>query len=634
MPIIPPTGGNVITGGVQIPFQDVSGGQIISGGRVIEGSTTKASRRGFSLTDLMAAYHLDETSGTRNDLLGLSPLTATGSVTNAAGKLGNAASFSSGNYLSAPDSTQLSTGDIDFSISAWVYLTDKTANRCAACKFGTGGGNEWTLEYRVTEDRFAFFWNGTTLAQVYANTFGPPALNTWYHLRAGRNKTTGKAFIAVNNGPLDEVTATGGTDSTSLLQIGARGGAGTPWIGRVQLVYLFRRMLTAAEWSVLYNSGNGYALSTPYTSASFTYASLADPGITNLAAKCTYPTGAINLPIVLLMHGYNGDITNFSTDTMQRIAAYGLFVCAVAMRERNESGGSKDTSAREIFDILDALDYVRTTFASAVSQTYASVVGYSGGGGNAFACAAKAPDTFTDIVSHFGISDYGVDATYGWWQQNPTYRTGTNNLEDTIGGTPVAVPDAYAARDHRRCAGNFSGGKAWIFHDRDDASVPISQSQRFVAAMAAAGLSNYATYYSGAPGNVDGYSSSPRWHHGYPEANDQPSLMQSEPIWATAIAAKTNAPWTAPVSGTLQVAGYVRTKRFRFALGDGTAEAGTLVYDMTTRTFTITTATGSSTYTLRLYGQTPNASIAATINGGGTSATSDGTGTVTYSGNV
>jgi len=318
----------------------------------------------------------------------------------------------------------------------------------------------------------------------------------------------------------------------------------------------------------------------------FTYASTIDPAINDLYAKYAYMPNSKNLPIVLLMHGYDSDASSFTNETMEAFARKNIFACAVGLRGFNDAGGASDSSAREIYDIYDALSYIRTNFPDIVSSNRAAVVGYSSGGGNALACTCKFPDTWTDIVSHFGISDYGHDATYGWYQEVAEYRT---TMETRIGGNPTAVPNAYYARAHVLALANYSGGHIQFFHDVDDAQVPVDQTQRAVAALVAAGLINYTARYTSSANVI-------RWLHAYPTARDP--VHWTSDIWSLPITKQTHAVWTIPASGSVKVMGYIVTKRFSIWLGDGTAHAADVVYNTATDSYTVTPLTGEAAVTI------------------------------------
>jgi dienelactone hydrolase len=345
-----------------------------------------------------------------------------------------------------------------------------------------------------------------------------------------------------------------------------------------------------------------------------------------LSANATYQPHLTGQPILVVMHGFSGTSGSFTTATKERIAGYGVFALFVEMRGRDTSGGTADASAREIQDIIDAVEYVKTRYASIVDPDNVNIVGYSGGGGNALASAAKFPDYWNTVTSFFGMSDYGYDATDGWYQ-NGADAGHITSMQTWIGGTPAAVPDAYHARAHVLAITNYSGGHLWLFHDASDSSVPVVNSQNVADAMGSAALTNYTL-------NITTAADSTRWVHGYPNTGEQASLIEAEPTFITPIMSGTNPAWTVPASGTLKVAGYLVTKRFDLWLGTGDNEFGEVTYNMTTRVFTITSDTGAADYALTLKGQTPSASISATINGVEDTQTSDADGNVTFTGSV
>lgn len=304
--------------------------------------------------------------------------------------------------------------------------------------------------------------------------------------------------------------------------------------------------------------------------------------ITNLYSTYAYPViPSSGLPIVAVMHGYAGS-AYAPEDVLSRMARYGVFVISPGMRGRNGADGSKDASGREIYDIYDAIEYVKTNYASVVNADKVCVVGYSGGGGNALAFACKFPDAASVIVSHFGMSDYGwadvdagLDDSWGWWR--------AGGAPETELGTPALNPNKYRARNAVEAIANFSGGHIYLYHDEDDASVIPMHSQRIATAMTGG---NYTANYTTA-------ASSPRWTHGNPVVGDpgEPNI-QTESTWIAAV--KSSAAWTIPSSGTVTVIGYIVTKRFAIWLNkNGTTPAGTdaaavVVYNTATDTYTVT----------------------------------------------
>lgn len=317
--------------------------------------------------------------------------------------------------------------------------------------------------------------------------------------------------------------------------------------------------------------------------------------ITDLNMRVCYP-GSFDdlLPIVIIMHGYSQNVSDFDDASLSRIAARGLFVAAVSMRGRDGYSGTPDDSAREIYDIYDALQYIRATKVGIVHQTWAAITGYSGGGGNALAAACKFPDTWAQVTSCFGISDYGYDATDGWYANSPT-GVYTPLLQSRIGGTPAAVPNAYRARNAVEAITNYSGGHLYLFHDDADTAVPIVHSQRIGAALLAASRTNYTENYTTTGDPV-------RWNHALPNGSEP--IIATEATWAANAVAMTHSVWAIPSSGTVQVIGYIVTKRFTIWLrANGSTVYGrdavaTVAYDTATDTYTVTPQTGAIDVTI------------------------------------
>lgn len=325
--------------------------------------------------------------------------------------------------------------------------------------------------------------------------------------------------------------------------------------------------------------------------------------ITNLYVKYAYPENETDLPIVVLMHGFSNNAATFENQCINRIARLGLFVVVVGMRGRDSASGSQDGSGREIYDIVDAVEYVRTNFAALVSATKVAIVGYSGGGGNALAAACKFPDYWNVVVTHFGMSDYGYDGTDGWWYTNPANQA---TLTTWIGNR-ASVTNPYRARHAVEAIANFSGGELYLFHDDQDTSVPVVNTNRIGTAMDNASLTNYTK-------NLTTTTDDPRWLHEVP--NDASPTRFTEAIWSSTVLSL--AAWTIPASGTITVTGYIVTKRFTIWLNaNGTATLGidaaaTVVYNTATDTYTVTPLTGALDVTITQGAKTGSATNIST----------------------
>lgn len=310
--------------------------------------------------------------------------------------------------------------------------------------------------------------------------------------------------------------------------------------------------------------------------------------INNLIGKYVYKINTTNMPIVFLMHGFLGPYTEVLNSTMQRIADQGFFVLSINMRSvaYNGPGAPADCSGRMIHDIYDAITYIRATFPLLVSPDKVGFVGYSGGGGNAFALCSKFPDAFTVIVSFYGISDYGRSAAYGWYlnSSDVSYRA---VMDTQVGGNPTTYPDRYYARDSTVAAQNFSGGKLFMYHDKGDLLVEYHHTRRVKDAFDAVGQTNYSY-------NVSETTDAIRWLHGTLETAPAPT---QEAIWGAELLSR--AAWTIPASGTVTVIGYIVTKRFTIWLNtNGTTTLGidavaTVVYNTATDQYTVTPLTSA-----------------------------------------
>lgn len=304
----------------------------------------------------------------------------------------------------------------------------------------------------------------------------------------------------------------------------------------------------------LYGSTDGLRgrASGSYEAESYTYEGRT--GLT-LAAKSCFDPGFGNQPVAAVLHGFAENIDAITDQTMQHYAAAGCLALAVAMRGRNGSDGSPDASGLEIGDIIDAVIDARTRYATA-SQVAAFPAGYSGGGGNAHACWAKAPDFWTGYTAHFGMSDYGADPTMGWYQTNGYDAA----IEAMVGATPDEDLAAYQAREHAKAiphalAMSGTRRRVTMLHDQSDSAVAVIHSDRVRDLVANAGLSSRLRYLRSTDGS---------YAHGYPDV--VPGLITAEPLWMPQ--AVRLEPWKVPAAGRLYVCGWVQTKRFSVFLGN------------------------------------------------------------------
>ncbi|HCR92557.1 MAG TPA: hypothetical protein DIU47_01195, partial [Candidatus Pacebacteria bacterium] len=213
-------------------------------------------------TNLISYWKLDETSGSRTDSVGSNTLTDNNTVTSNPGKVGNAGQFIAANteYLSITDNAALSTGDIDFTFSAWVYMDSLSTDTQVLGKWSASAGQYEYLLERGSANKFRFYVSsdGSTYTSVQAATFGAMSANTWYFVVAYHDSVNNTIGISVNNGAFDTVAHTTGVrDGTAQFDIGALAAGSFPFNGRIDEVGFWKKVLSTQEITDLYNSGNG-----------------------------------------------------------------------------------------------------------------------------------------------------------------------------------------------------------------------------------------------------------------------------------------------------------------------------------------------------------------------------------------
>ena len=253
------------------------------------------------ITNLIGWWSLNETSGNRADSsINALTLTDNNTVASATGKVSNAADFEASNseFLERADSALLSTGDIDFTVSAWVKLESKSNVMFIVSKRDSSTVQEFNLAYDNVSDRFTFaIMNsaGSVVGLAYANNLGSPALNTWYYVTGWHDSVNNLISIQVNNGLPNTVATTGAPSDTSAnLRIGALFATEFLfWDGLIDEVTFYKRALTAGERTWLYNNGSGRTYADlslpPGTPTTYTYGDTAHKhAVTALSTGETY----------------------------------------------------------------------------------------------------------------------------------------------------------------------------------------------------------------------------------------------------------------------------------------------------------------------------------------------------------
>ncbi len=230
-------------------------------------SLTPPSTPAQLLPTPVAYWKLEEPSGTRMDSLGSNHLTDNNTVTQAAGKQAYAAQFTAANseYLSIADNTDLSVGNIDFTVAFWVYLDDIGSTHDFINRYNIAGQRSYDIYFTTGAGfNFAVSDNGVSnpTVLVTAATFGAPAAGVWYCVICWHDAANNIVGISVNGIQDTAAHTTGAFDGTSEFQIGGINGSGAPHNGRIDEVGFWKVVLSAQERADFYNGGLGITLDT------------------------------------------------------------------------------------------------------------------------------------------------------------------------------------------------------------------------------------------------------------------------------------------------------------------------------------------------------------------------------------
>ena len=352
------------------------------------------------------------------------------------------------------------------------------------------------------------------------------------------------------------------------------------------------RCVTVASVLASFLLAGDSALAADVTSV-YPYGSSVTGGVTDLKAELNYDDSRTGAPIAVVMHGYSATSGIFDSyrANAQRLRDQGFFVLTVAMRGREGSGGTRDSGGVEICDIYDAVESVVADpqYAGLVDSSTVYLTGYSGGGGNTMSALTKFPDYFRAASAFFGMSDYGYDTTDGWWfnGSGSSHRTILANDvgNPETGGAPVV--DRYMARASNLAAKNNPYTEIHLFVNENETTCPPVHSTSYrdnaVAAAAYTGefdgiavhLGKAGTYYDFNGDGIDQSNEQQYWPHNAPTANQQAAAEQ----WflARLLAGDIGQPELNDTD-ELFVAGYVKTRKFDFWLGDGQNAAADLDY--------------------------------------------------------
>jgi len=204
---------------------------------------------------LVAWWSMDETGGTRYDSHSTNHLTDNNTVGFTMGVQGNAAYFVPANseYLSVADTPGVSTGNIDFTLVAHVYLNSTASAFTVLDK--SDNVPSTNIEYRITHNPSTGFRFRVGTGIVDSGAISP---NTWYTVIAWHDSVNDTLNIQLNDEAVNTVSYSGGASDTAYpLTIAAYADGTSVLDGRIDELALYKRVLTPSERYWLHNDGNG-----------------------------------------------------------------------------------------------------------------------------------------------------------------------------------------------------------------------------------------------------------------------------------------------------------------------------------------------------------------------------------------
>lgn len=214
------------------------------------------------LTDLVSYWRLEEASGTRYDSYGTNHLTEVNTVGQVAGKVGNAASFVSGDLtrLTVAHNDSLAPTN-DFGVCCWVNaLSIPVSTFGGICSKGDSSANV-VFRVRMNADgtfTFNVKHDATTITLTSDVIAIPPT--GWHFVAAWYQFSSKTMWLQIDNGVLKERVATGTlATNTAPFVVGTYipGSATYHLTGYIDELMYTKRIWSPADLTWLYNGGNG-----------------------------------------------------------------------------------------------------------------------------------------------------------------------------------------------------------------------------------------------------------------------------------------------------------------------------------------------------------------------------------------
>lgn len=164
-------------------------------------------------------------------------------------------------YFLIADNAEISTGDIDFTFTALIYIDTLGIQQTIISKALSSSNREYLLSVTTANRVNLTVWNGgLTIVGNVTNTTTTLVAGKWYFVSAYYDSTANTVGVSIDDGAAVTAAQTGTcADSTAGLAIGANPDAGGLEVfgGRISKVGFWKRLHTAAERTYIYNRGRG-----------------------------------------------------------------------------------------------------------------------------------------------------------------------------------------------------------------------------------------------------------------------------------------------------------------------------------------------------------------------------------------
>lgn len=271
--------------------------------------------------------------------------------------------------------------------------------------------------------------------------------------------------------------------------------------------------------------------------------------------------------ILASTHGWHMSIPAFSPLGDKPSGEYLKVI--VDMRGRAFSDGKPDCSGYELYDIYDAIEFVKEHYKEyIIDESTVYFEAGSGGGGNCYEILCKFPDYFAAATALCGMSDYAE-----WYRDDKTGEF-RDELSVWIAPDPDRYPMEYRSRSGIDGINNLYT-PLFIAHGETDVRVPVHHARNYVKKAAASGKGELVKYLE-----LKGVGTMSHWGNATEEQMETVRRLSEENRLCHRV------PVEIPDKGTLTVHGYVVTKKFSVFLDDIGKCAG-LTYDLSLGKFDI-----------------------------------------------